>query len=77
MKVNFGAIKSAAEGDRADMARFLRDMIAIPSESCQEEGVIRRIAAEMKKLGYDKVEIDGLVVAESIHMELIPVPGYQ
>jgi putative selenium metabolism hydrolase len=60
MKVNFGAIKSAAEGYRADMARFLRDMIAIPSESCQEEGVIRRIAAEMKKLGYDKVEIDGL-----------------
>jgi hypothetical protein len=45
MKVNFGAIKSAAEGYRADMARFLRDMIAIPSESCQEEGVIRRIAA--------------------------------
>jgi putative selenium metabolism hydrolase len=60
MNVNFGAIKAAAEGYRADMAKFLRDMIAIPSESCQEEGVVRRIAAEMEKLGYDKVEIDGL-----------------
>jgi putative selenium metabolism hydrolase len=60
MNVDFGAIKKAAEGYRADMARFLRDMIAIPSESCQEEGVVRRIVAEMEKLGYDKVEIDGL-----------------
>ena len=60
MNVNFGAIKAAAEGYRAGMARFLRDMIAIPSESCQEEGVVKRIAAEMEKLGYDKVEIDGL-----------------
>jgi len=60
MNVNFNAIKAAAEGYRADMAKFLRDMIAIPSESCQEEGVVRRIAAEMEKLGYDKVEIDGL-----------------
>jgi len=60
MNVNFDAIKAAAEGHRVDMAKFLRDMIAIPSESCQEEGVVRRIAAEMEKLGYDKVEIDGL-----------------
>ena len=60
MKVDFSAIKAAAEGYKADMSRFLRDMIAIPSESCQEEGVVKRIAAEMNKLGYDKVEIDGL-----------------
>jgi putative selenium metabolism hydrolase len=60
MKIDVGAIKAAAEGYQADMSRFLRDMIAIPSESCQEEGVVRRIAAEMEKLGYDKVEIDGL-----------------
>src|SRR5208282_3607935 len=60
MKIDVGAIKAAAEGYQKDMSRFLRDMIAIPSESCQEEGVVRRIAAEMAKLGYDKVEIDGL-----------------
>ena len=42
------------------MTRFLRDMIAIPSESCEEKGVAHRIAEEMKKLGYDKVEFDAL-----------------
>jgi len=60
MNVDFGAIKAAAEGYKADMSKFLRDMIAIPSESCDEEKVVKRIAAEMEKLGYDKVEIDGL-----------------
>ena len=48
--MDFEAIKKAAEGYRADMTRFLRDLVAIPSESCGEEGVIRRIAAEMEKL---------------------------
>ena len=49
--MDFEAIKKAAEGYRADMSRFLRDMIAIPSESCEEEGVIMRIKAELEKLG--------------------------
>ncbi len=53
------AVKAAAKGCEADMTRFLRELIAIPSESCGEEGVIRRIAAEMERLGFDKVEIDG------------------
>ncbi|MEG0779428.1 MAG: YgeY family selenium metabolism-linked hydrolase [Oscillospiraceae bacterium] len=56
--MDFEAIKKAAEGYEADMTKFLRDLIAIPSESCEEEGVIRRIAAEMEKVGFDKVEID-------------------
>ena len=56
--MDFNAIKAAAQGYEADMTRFLRDLIAIPSESCGEEGVIRRIAAEMEKVGFDKVEID-------------------
>ena len=60
MSLNFEAIRAAAEGYRGDMSRFLRDMIAIPSESCQEEGVVMCIKAEMEKLGFDKVEIDGL-----------------
>ena len=58
--MNFEAIKSAAQAYRADMSRFLRDMIRIPSESCEEEGVVMCIKAEMEKLGYDKVEIDAL-----------------
>ena len=58
--MNVEAIKRAAEAYKPDMVRFLRDMIRIPSESCEEEGVVRRIAAELEKLGYDKVEIDGL-----------------
>ena len=58
--MDFEAIKRAAAAYGADMTRFLRDMIAIPSESCQEEGVAKRIKAEMEKLGYDKVELDGL-----------------
>ena len=55
--MNYDAIKKAAEGYKADMVKFLRDMIAIPSESCEEEGVVKRIAAEMEKLGYDTTKL--------------------
>ena len=58
--MDFEAIKKAAEGYKPAMVKFLRDMIAIPSESCEEEGVAKRIAEEMKSLGYDKVEFDKL-----------------
>ena len=58
--MNYEAIKAAAEGYKEDMSKFLRAMIAIPSESCEEEGVVKCIEAEMKKLNFDKVEIDGL-----------------
>ena len=58
--MDFEAIKKAAEGYREDMTKFLRDLIAIPSESCEEKGVVMRIKEEMEALGYDKVEIDGL-----------------
>jgi putative selenium metabolism hydrolase len=40
------------------MTRFLRDMVAIPSESCQEEKVVLRIREEMEKVGFERVEID-------------------
>ena len=56
--MDYNKIKQAAEGYQADMTKFLRDLVAIPGESCDEEGHIKRIEAEMKKLGYDKVEID-------------------
>lgn len=58
--MDFEAIKKAAEGYKPAMVKFLRDMIAIPSESCEEECVVKRIAEEMKALGYDKVEFDKL-----------------
>ena len=58
--MDYEQIRRAAEGYQTEMTRFLRDMIAIPSESCQEEGVAKRIAAELTKLGYDKVEFDKL-----------------
>ena len=60
MALKLSAIKTAAEGYRADMSRFLRAMISHPSESCEEKEVVACIRAEMEKLGYDKVEVDGL-----------------
>ena len=56
--MDFQAIKQAATGYEQDMTLFLRDLIRIPGESCGEEQVIRRIAKEMEKVGFDKVEID-------------------
>ena len=56
--MDFAAIRAAAEGYRADMTRFLRDLIAIPSESCQEEGVVRRAVAQMQRLGFTRTQID-------------------
>ena len=56
--MDFEAIKKAAQGYEADMTKFLRDLIAIPSESCEEEGVIKRTILEMERLGFDRAEID-------------------
>ena len=58
--MDFEAIKKAAQGYQEDMSRFLRNMISHPSESCEEKEVVMCIKAEMEKLGYDKVEVDGL-----------------
>ena len=58
--MDFEAIKKAAAGYQADMTAFLRAMISHPSESCEEKDVAACIKAEMEKLDYDKVEVDGL-----------------
>lgn len=58
--MDFKAIKLQAEGYEKNMTKFLRDLIAIPGESCGEKGVINRIAEEMEMLRFDKVEIDGM-----------------
>jgi putative selenium metabolism hydrolase len=56
--MDFEKVKQAARNYQPQMTKFLRDLIAIPSESCDEEGVIRRTIAEMESLGFDKAEID-------------------
>ncbi|MBZ4687712.1 MAG: selenium metabolism hydrolase [Clostridiales bacterium] len=58
MNLDFKRILEKAEEYKPEMTKFLRDMIAIPSESCNEEKVILRIKEEMEKVGFDKVEID-------------------
>jgi putative selenium metabolism hydrolase len=58
--MDFGAVKERAEFYKADMTKLLRDMIKIPGESCDEKGKVERAAEEMRKLGFDKVEIDGM-----------------
>ncbi len=55
---DFAKILELAQKYEPEMTKFLRDMIAIPSESCQEEKVVLRIKEEMEKVGFDKVEID-------------------
>lgn len=56
--MDFTKIKAAAEQYEQDMTKFLRDLVRIPGESCEEKGHIDRIAEEMRKVGFDKVEID-------------------
>ena len=55
---DFDQILKQAEKYKPEISKFLRDMIALPSESCQEKDVILRIKEEMEKVGFDKVEID-------------------
>lgn len=56
--MDFNKIKEAAKNYEADMTKFLRDIVKFPGESCDEKAHIDRIAEEMRKLDFDKVEID-------------------
>ncbi|HEY8804396.1 MAG TPA: YgeY family selenium metabolism-linked hydrolase, partial [Clostridium sp.] len=58
MNVDFQKVLQKAEEYKGEISRFLRDMIAIPSESCDESRVIERIREEMEKVGFDKIDID-------------------
>lgn len=58
MTMDYKKILEKAEYYKADMSKFLRDMIAIPSESCDEKDVVLRIKKEMEHVGFDRVEID-------------------
>jgi putative selenium metabolism hydrolase len=58
MNIDFKEVLSRADEYKPAISRFLRDMIAIPSESRQEAKVIQRIKAEMETVGFDRVNID-------------------
>lgn len=58
MKIDYSLILDRANYFSKDIFAFLRDMIAIPSESGDEENVILRIKKEMEKVGFDRIEID-------------------
>ena len=42
--IPFKLILEKAKDYQADMTRFLRDMVAIPSESCDEKRVVHRLS---------------------------------
>ncbi len=82
-------VRTLARKYQDQMVKFLRDMIAIPSESGREEQVIARIRREMEAVGFDEIKIDGLgnilgrvgsgkrVVALDAHIDTVGVgnPG--
>ncbi len=60
MELNYQQIYAQAKKNEAQVAQFLRDIIAIKSVSSQEGKVVERIKQEMEKIGYDEIIIDGM-----------------
>lgn len=58
MKIDFPEVMKKSGEYKTAMTRFLRDMIAIPSTSGKEGGVINRIKEEMERVGFERIEID-------------------
>ena len=57
MEISGSVLKQASKYEK-DMIKFMRDLISIPGESCQEREVVLRIKKEMQKVGFDKIIID-------------------
>lgn len=51
-------IAERAQAAEAEIVGFLRDLVAIPAESCQEGPVVQRVRREMEKVGFDEVRVD-------------------
>ncbi len=80
-----GKTFQAAQAHSENLIKFLRDIVAIPSLSGQEEAVVKRIAQEMKTVGFSEVKIDPLgnvlgrigdgprVVAFDAHIDTVDV----
>lgn len=58
MRPDFKQVLDAAKHYEKDICRFLREIVAIPSESRREGAVAKRVRAELEKVGFDRVEID-------------------
>ena len=59
-KEEFNKIREKAEGYKADMTAFLRNIVKYPGESCDEKMHVKVIEDEMKKLGFDEVRTDDM-----------------
>jgi putative selenium metabolism hydrolase len=60
MYVQAAPVAAFAERYTDEMTAFLRDMVAIPSESADEGAVVGRVAEEMRRVGFNEVKVDGL-----------------
>ena len=56
--MDYNRISELATDYTEKSAQFLREIIAIPSTSCNEGPVVERIAQEMDETGFDEVIID-------------------
>ncbi|MFZ2256519.1 MAG: YgeY family selenium metabolism-linked hydrolase [Clostridiaceae bacterium] len=56
--MDYTKIREASEGYKADMTRFLRDLVKAHGESCEEKDKVYRIKEEMEKVGFNEVIID-------------------
>ncbi len=56
--IHTAQLAAVAQSYESGMVRFLRDLIAIPAESCQEAPVIARIGQEMENVGFDEIRVD-------------------
>ena len=82
-------IRLFAEKNTRACSDYLRELIAIPSTSCNENEVIERIKKEMLEIGYDEVTIDPMgnilgrigngkkVVAFDAHVDTVDVGNPQ
>jgi putative selenium metabolism hydrolase len=85
----FRKVLDLARQYQPDISKFLRDLIALPSESSREEEVILRIREEMNKVGFDKVTIDPMgnilgyigsgrhLIAVDAHIDTTGVGNYE
>ncbi len=58
LNVLAGQASEKAEALRDNIVSFLRELIAIPSPSCEEGKVVERVQAEMEKVGFEEVWVD-------------------
>ncbi|CEM61142.1 YgeY family selenium metabolism-linked hydrolase [Treponema phagedenis] len=56
--MDFEKIKAKAAEYHEDMIKFLRDLVQLKGESCEEGEKAKRIQQEMDKVGFDKTWID-------------------